>query len=307
MGQALKNIRKTHMIGPHCRERFLSLQRPESAELRALGVIHAGLSDLRGAYWMGRPDPGFHVLLYTLSGTGRLTLPHTGATLCPGEVLLAGAHAPYHYARASRCWRIAWLHFKSDAALGDLRAGRVEVRMSFFHARVEAAMEGWLFEAMRDGPAASRAAGLQVQVLAQYVRREIGLAGADDAGPQNRERAERLFALWAQVERDLASPWRVEDLAALMHYSTGHLHRLCLAQHGLPPQRMVARLRMQHAGELLLGTAYPLKQIAPQVGYSNEFAFSNAFKREMGIGPKAFRAQNSERPQSFDGQRANLD
>lgn len=268
------------MIGPRCRERFLPLQRPESADLRALGVVHAGLSDLRGAYWMGRPDPGFHLLLYTLAGAGRLTLPRVRAFLRPGEALLAGAHAPYHYARASKCWRIAWLHFKSDAALGgsDLRAECVKVRRSFFHTRVEAAMEGWLFEAMREGPAAARAAGLQVQILAQYIRRETGLAGAGEADPRKRARAERLFGLWAQVERDLASPWRVEDLAARMHCSPAHLHRLCLAQHGMPPQRMVARLRMQHAQELLLGTPYPLKQIAPMVGYANEFAFSNAFR-----------------------------
>ncbi|MCZ7648139.1 MAG: AraC family transcriptional regulator [Planctomycetota bacterium] len=265
----------------------MPLRSPESAPLRELGAIHAGLSDLRGEYWMGRPNPGFHLLLYTLGGRGRLTLPAGRRWLEPGDLFLAGARAPYHYAAAKSGWRILWFHFREGVAWEELRGGAARVRQGFFMARLEAAMEGWFFESVREGPAAAHAAGLYVRLLVQYLRRE--LESHDD--PRRRELRARLFALWEHVERDLARPWSVAELAARMHCSPGHLHRLCLAQQDLTPRRAIARLRIQRAQELLAGTPFPLKQIAAQVGYANEFAFSNAFKREMGLSPKAYRAR----------------
>jgi AraC-like DNA-binding protein len=48
---------------------------------------------------------------------------------------------------------------------------------------------------------------------------------------------------------------------------------------------------MTVAGRLLRESDVPLSVVAQQVGYSSEFAFAKAFKREYGIAPGRYRRQ----------------
>jgi AraC-like DNA-binding protein len=48
---------------------------------------------------------------------------------------------------------------------------------------------------------------------------------------------------------------------------------------------------MTTAARLLRESAAPLAAVARQVGYSSEFAFANAFKRQYGIAPGRYRSR----------------
>ena len=58
---------------------------------------------------------------------------------------------------------------------------------------------------------------------------------------------------------------------------------------GEPPGAYLTRLRMQMAVEILRDGA-SLAEVALQVGYSSEGAFSKAFKRTLGVSPSTYRA-----------------
>lgn len=47
--------------------------------------------------------------------------------------------------------------------------------------------------------------------------------------------------------------------------------------------RYVTRLRLRHAASLQASHIYSIEMVAVKVAYTNPFAFSTAFKREMGI------------------------
>jgi len=53
----------------------------------------------------------------------------------------------------------------------------------------------------------------------------------------------------------------------------------------------ITRVRMDRARQLLIGTDWSMPHIADACGYAFASQFSNAFKREMGISPVAFRNQ----------------
>lgn len=61
----------------------------------------------------------------------------------------------------------------------------------------------------------------------------------------------------------------------------------------LPPMTYLARWRMQVAAGLLAGGSYRLAQIAEEVGYESEAAFSRAFKRFTGSPPSHWRGRAS--------------
>jgi len=63
---------------------------------------------------------------------------------------------------------------------------------------------------------------------------------------------------------------------------------LCLKYHGTTPMGRITRMRMERAAALLSRSILTIAAVAEAVGYTGPFAFSTAFKREMGIQPSAY-------------------
>jgi AraC-like DNA-binding protein len=79
-----------------------------------------------------------------------------------------------------------------------------------------------------------------------------------------------------------------DDLAAWLNMSVRTLHRQ-LQEEGASLQQLKDNVREQRARVLLLRTTKPLKQIATEVGFSNEKSFMRAFKSWTGKTPESFR------------------
>jgi len=60
---------------------------------------------------------------------------------------------------------------------------------------------------------------------------------------------------------------------------------------GLTPGRLIAKLQMQQAVELLENTESSIGDIAEKCGYSDTFTFSKKFKKVIGLSPREYRAQ----------------
>jgi AraC-like DNA-binding protein len=285
MGGTLKNIRQTFSIGRGSRERFVPMRASLAAPLGDIGVEMAGLSDLGAGYRVGRPDASFHVIIYTLAGRGRLVTEGGERALGKGDMTVLPAHAAHAYRSVGNRWRIAWFHLGETEAWRGLRAAGPTVRTSDFVKRLEACIEGLLAESLRPDAAAKRAARLHAELVATYLQRELEPADP----PAARARRRELWDLWDRVNADLARPWTVADLARELHVSPVQCHRLCERYARTKPMKMVTRLRMLRAEELLRSADIPIKQIAPLVGYGNTFAFSVAFKRHAGKSPRRFR------------------
>lgn len=58
---------------------------------------------------------------------------------------------------------------------------------------------------------------------------------------------------------------------------------------GRPPLAYLSWWRMTLAARLLRESDAPLSAVARQTGYTSEYAFANAFKREFGIAPGRYR------------------
>ncbi|MBM3290904.1 MAG: helix-turn-helix transcriptional regulator [Candidatus Hydrogenedentes bacterium] len=99
----------------------------------------------------------------------------------------------------------------------------------------------------------------------------------------------KIEELWQAVYSNLMHPWSTTELARRVGVSAPHLHRLVMRSHHTTPMRMVLRLRMEHAQELLVQQDWPLSIVSERVGYRDQFAFAVAFKRFAGVTPGQFR------------------
>jgi AraC-like DNA-binding protein len=94
-----------------------------------------------------------------------------------------------------------------------------------------------------------------------------------------------LGRIHEEPERD----WTVIALAREVALSrSAFAHRFARAV-GAPPAAYLAHWRMTIAGNLLRDTDLKLAAVASRVGYTSEFAFAKAFKRDHGIAPGAYR------------------
>lgn len=88
--------------------------------------------------------------------------------------------------------------------------------------------------------------------------------------------------------------WGLEDLARAAAMSrTSFAERFRIVT-GMPPLTYLTRWRMLLAQRSLLDGDARVGSIASMLGYSSESAFSNAFKRQVGVSPLRYRARVRE-------------
>ena len=114
----------------------------------------------------------------------------------------------------------------------------------------------------------------------------------------------RLSQLWLKVRQDLGGVWDLQRMANSSGMSYESLRRLCQKYTGRAPLSQLTHLRMLFAADLLACTQEKISSIAARVGYEDAFAFSNAFKREMGQPPSRYRSRQAAEDEAEAGIRA---
>ena len=94
-----------------------------------------------------------------------------------------------------------------------------------------------------------------------------------------------------------AHGWTLEGLSRDVGASRSALAERFAALVEVPPMQYLAQWRMQLAASMLMGPA-TLAQIAGEVGYGSEAAFSRAFKKIVGVAPAGWRARSKPSPGS---------
>lgn len=148
------------------------------------------------------------------------------------------------------------------------------------------------------------AAKLAVDELSSELIHDVIAAAYAERGLR-RKRHQRLDTLSAHrdlaaaARLALASCWRdnlsLVDLAKAVHASPCHLSRVFRSVAGITLQRHVNRLRLREALARLIEENHPdLTRTALDSGFYDHSHFANAFKREFGSPPSAWRGSIRE-------------
>lgn len=85
------------------------------------------------------------------------------------------------------------------------------------------------------------------------------------------------------------SDFKVEDLAQVLHLSPSHLHRKLDASVGLSASRLIRKIRLDKAKELLSNPDYTITAIAYETGFRDPDYFYRVFKQSVGQTPGDYR------------------
>jgi AraC-like DNA-binding protein len=126
---------------------------------------------------------------------------------------------------------------------------------------------------------------LFVEVLRRYVdalpAEQTGwLAGMRDPG---------VGRALSRLHQEPAREWTLEQLASEAGLSRSSLHERFVHFIGQPPMQYLTHWRMQLAASRLRESDAKVVEVALDVGYESEAAFSRAFKRVVGVAPATWR------------------
>ncbi|CAL9584308.1 IS5 family transposase IS4811 [Nocardiopsis dassonvillei] len=128
---------------------------------------------------------------------------------------------------------------------------------------------------------------LLVYILRTYIEENRHAASRGWLGVM---RDPAVYAAVQAVHNDPAHPWTVAELGERAGLSRAAFARRFTAMAGMPPLGYVTWWRLTAAGRMLQEDDAPISAVAARVGYSSQFAFANAFKREFGLSPGRYRS-----------------
>jgi AraC family transcriptional regulator len=120
----------------------------------------------------------------------------------------------------------------------------------------------------------------------------VGHAGHQIKKARTRDQA-RMQRVCDYMHAHLAEEVSLQDLAKVAYLSRFHLIRMFKQTYGATPYQRLTQLRTQRAQRLLATSDTPITQIALDCGFTNQTHFAAAFRRLVGLSPRAYRQSTS--------------
>ncbi len=156
-------------------------------------------------------------------------------------------------------------------------AGRLKRLVDLALAEVEAAGEASVRERLSES------------MFIETVRQHLAGLAPDGAGWLSGLRDPVVGRALALLHGDLAESWTLASLAKQAGVSRSALADRFTKLVGQPPMQYLTSWRMQTAAHLLSQGTAKVAEVASEVGYDSEAAFSRAFKKATGAAPAAWR------------------
>jgi len=104
----------------------------------------------------------------------------------------------------------------------------------------------------------------------------------------------RICAAMSFMRMNLCREMSLDDIAGCVHLSTSRFKHLFRAVTGASPKRVLRRMQIELASELLDADGLLVKEIATEAGMPVAATFSRNFRAVRGVSPRAYRRGGDE-------------
>jgi AraC family transcriptional activator of pobA len=120
---------------------------------------------------------------------------------------------------------------------------------------------------------------------------DVARLAGDVVGDLKRSGEPLLAEVFTVIDRRLAEPLSLRDVAHELGMTPGHLTTVVRRRTGRTVQEWIIERRMAEARSLLSDTELPVSEIARRVGMSDPGYFSRLFRRTHGASPRQWRGR----------------
>ena len=183
----------------------------------------------------------------------------------------------------------------SGGLLADVLPPLIHVKADSPHAPVlRWLLDQLVRERTAEQPGASLASAqlahlIFIQILRAHLESSGDLAAGSAVGWLRALGDKRIAPALRLMHGDPARSWQLEELAKATAMSRTTFVVRFRTVAGVPPLTYLLNWRMRLAERALRSESVPVSALALSLGYTSESAFSNAFKRTVGMSPKRYR------------------
>ncbi|MCS7034990.1 MAG: AraC family transcriptional regulator [Phycisphaerae bacterium] len=262
--------------------------RPPGDRLPGIAVVSGGCEQVSADYRVHRKRFAYYGLEFVAAGTGTLELGRRRETLLPGTIFCYGP-ATEHDIRTDPANRLVkyFIDVTGTAAAALLRRCGLPpgaIVRTGSPAEVMALMDELIRNGMRSSPWSDRICRALFEAV-MYKIGESAVALSKAAG--------LAFGTYQRCRETLIdqalSLESIQQLADHCGVDKTYLCRLFRRFDHESPYRKLMRLRMQEAAARLRRSPVTIKELAADFGFADQYHFSRAFKRVMGMPPSRLR------------------
>jgi len=230
---------------------------------------------------------GSYALVYVVAGCSEFGDANGfRATVRAGDAFLLFPDVAHFYdPGAGEPWDDIWLVFNGPAFDAWRAAGLLDPKDPLWRIEPVAHWRRRIAGVLTGATGAAAAMVEVTRLLALLAEMRVARAGGLAAD----RREPWLENAGRQLETAAAPDW--DRLAGGLGLTYEQFRKKFSAAMGMPPAQYRLARRMDQAALRLRADDAPLKAIAAELGFCDEFHFSKLFKRRTGISPSAYRAQ----------------
>lgn len=258
---------------------------------KELHLVACGYEKCSPEHSYGPAFRHYYMLHFILSGQGHLYIHNRHYVIRANQYFLITPDVlTFYKADTKNPWTYMWLCFNGDSVPDILRHCGISPETPVQNCTCICDIKDIIFQ-MMEHPELTPASECYIQSgLYQLFGKLEESAGASYSSSESNDN----FYVTQAMEYILHHPFpdiTVMDVADHLHISRNYLFMLFKKYLNTSPQKFLTMSRISNARELLAKTDIPIADIAGSCGYQNPFAFSRAFKREVGITPSEYRME----------------
>ncbi len=247
-------------------------------------VVEAGKFYAGKNYYTVRRDKNDKLLLFTISGTGRVYTENKQYLLKAGEGTMIDCRKYHRYETAGKeVWQFYWVHFQGD-------------ENNFYQNLIFPNSNQWIFSEKTAKALENLLEQIHFTDSLALCRRSHILENLLFTASLSRPEAHMDSSVYSAVDAAVnymqthyAENLILDQLADLVHLSKYHFLRMFKEMMQITPHRYLLMLRVNEAKKLLRTTNENLTSICAQTGFADEGHFCRTFKHITGQTPFQYR------------------
>ena len=266
----------------------------KDAITRQIYITDIGYYPKANQHYIERPNGvNQHIIIYCVEGRGWVTINKKRMDISPSHFIVIPARTPHRYgALEGDPWTIYWVHFKGDIAtyvvnLITNNSQNYLPYLSYNENRIK------LFEEicynLERGYSADNLRYVNM-IFYHFLSSLLYEEKYNRAG--NTQDKDAISLTIEMMQQKIHSNPTLNDFAAFSHLSVSHFSSMFRTRTGFSPVEYFNHLKVQHACQALAFTPKAIKEIADDLGFSDQYYFSRIFSRFMGMSPSEYRHRN---------------
>jgi AraC-like DNA-binding protein len=237
-----------------------------------------------------------HIIIYCVEGHGWVMVNRKKMDISPSNFIVIPAGSPHRYGVGDEDpWTIYWVHFKGDIAsfvvnlITDNSQNYLpylsynENRIKLFEEICFTLENGYSIDNLR-----------YANMLFHYFLSSLLYEEKYNRVAQEKP-DDPIASTIDLMKNKLGANLTLNEFASHSHLSVSHFSTIFRQRTGFSPIEYFNQLKIQEACQQLAFTRKPIKQIAHELAFYDQYYFSRIFSRFMGISPAQYRKKTAQK------------